>query len=108
MLHLDHLDRRFAHEGLDHVLVGKVVGALDRVEGVGLVAVLRSKNGRGAAFGRDRVAAHRVDLGDHRDLEPGIGLDHGYRCPDAGKPSADYQDVIALKIHVAGKCYAVT
>ena len=65
-------------------------------------------NGCGAAFGRDCVAPHGIDLGDHSNLQAGIGLDHCYRCPDAGEPPADNQDVVALKIHVAPKCYAVT
>src|SRR6266550_2475372 len=100
MLHLDDLDRSLAHECLDDLLVGKVVGAFDGVEGVRLERVLRAHHRRGAALGGHGVAAHRVNLGDHPDPYPGIGLDSSYRCPEAGEPSADYQDVIALEIHL--------
>src|SRR5216683_3067763 len=107
VLHLDDLDRGLANKGLDHVLVGEIVRTLDRVEGVVLVAVLRPQGSCRAAFGRDGVAAHRVDLGDHRDLEPGVGVDRGDRRPEAGQPTADHQDVVALKIHAEAQCYSV-
>ena len=99
VLHLDYLDGRLAHEGLDHVLVGEIVGAFDGVEGMGLVAVLGAEHGRGSAFGRYGVTAHRVDLRDHPYSQSRVGVDHGYRRPDAGQPAADHQDVVALRIH---------
>ncbi len=101
VLHLDDLDGRLAHEGFDHVLVGQVVRAFDRVERMRLVGVLWRHHGGGAALGGDSVAAHRVHLRDHPHLDPGIGLDCSYRCPDAGEPPADDQDVVALEIHQA-------
>src|ERR1051325_1502937 len=96
MLHLDDLDRRFANEGLDDVLVGQVVGALDGVEGVALVRVFGPQRRRSAAFGRHGMAAHRVAFGAHPDLAPGFGPPRSYRCPGAGEPPADDQDVVAL------------
>src|SRR5260370_24882066 len=65
-----------------------------------LVRVLWRNPARGAALGGDGVAAHRVDLGDHSRLDPWIGLDRSYRCPDSGEAPADDQDVIALKVHL--------
>ena len=53
VLHLHDLDRGLPHERLHHVLVREVVGALDGVEGVRVVAVVRGHHGRGAALGRD-------------------------------------------------------
>src|ERR1700694_2981518 len=100
VFHLDQLDRRLAYEGLDHVLVRQVVRALDGVEGMVLVRVLRSQGGRGSALGGHRVAAHRVDLGDQSDLDPGVRLDCGYGCPEAGETPADNQDVVALELHL--------
>ena len=98
VLHLDDLHRRLADKRLDHVLVGQVVRAFDGVERVALVRVFRAEGRRGSALGGDGVAAHRVDLRDHPHLDPGIGFDGSYRCPDAGEPSADDQDVIALHL----------
>src|SRR5487761_603676 len=46
------------------------------------------------------TAAHRVDLGDHSDPRPGVRLHGCYRCPDAGEPSANHQDVVALDLHL--------
>src|SRR5450759_4825818 len=100
VLHLDHLDRRLSYKGLDNVLVGEVVRALDGVESMGLVRVFGPHHGRGSALGGDGVAAHRVDLGDHPHLDPRVRLHGGYRRPDAGEPSADHQDVVALHLPV--------
>ncbi len=107
VLHLDNLDWRLAYECLDHVLVGEVVGAFDGVESVVLVAVLGTKHGRGSALGRDGMAAHRIDLRDHSDSEQRVGVDGGYRRPDAGKPAADHQDIVAIKLHAEAQCYSV-
>src|SRR5438067_271980 len=85
---------------IDHILVGQVVGALDSVEGVGVVAVVLAHHGRGAALGGHGVAAHRVDLRDHPDLQTWVGLGDGYGCPDACEPAADYQNVVAGLIHL--------
>src|SRR5712691_7827459 len=107
VLHLDDLDRRLTYERFDHILVGQVVRALDGVEGVGLIAVLGPQHGCGTTFGGDCVAAHGINLGDHPDLEAGIGVHRGYRRPDPGQPTADHQDVVALKIHAEAQCYSV-
>ena len=67
-------------EDLDRVLVAEVVGALHRVEGVLLRAVLGRVPERGvdAALGRAGVAPRRVELGDDADVRTGVeGLDRG-------------------------------
>ena len=65
------LARRLLDEVLDHVLVAEEVGALHGVVGVHLEAVVVARDGRGAALGGHRVAAHRIDLRDQRDADVG-------------------------------------
>ena len=89
---------RFAHEGFDHVLVGDVVAALDRVVGVRLPAVLGPQRGRGPALGGDRVAAHRVDLGDDADPEAALGLGGGYGGSQSRRSTSDHEDVETGKV----------
>ena len=59
---------RFLDEGLDRVLIAQPVAAGDGVVGVLVEAVVGRIDAGGAALGRDRVAAHRVHLGDDRDV----------------------------------------
>ena len=74
-------------EDLDRVLVAQVVGALHRVEGVGLRVVLGGVPERrvDAAFRRAGVAAGRVELRDDADVRPRVvGLDSGAHAGAAG------------------------
>jgi len=48
---------------------------------------------------RDRMAAHRIDLGNHRDAEFGILLRDFDRGPQAGTTAADYQNVMRGRFH---------
>ena len=75
MLQLNQLVGRLGDEVLDHVLVGDVVAALDRVVGVELLAVasITADHGGRAALGRYGVAAHGIDLGDKRYTAPCFG-----------------------------------
>ena len=84
----------FLDEGLDGVLVAQPVAAGDGVVGVFVEAVVRADHGRGAALGRDRVAAHRVDLGDDGDAEPGVGLGDGDGRAQPGPAAADQDHVM--------------
>ena len=102
VLHLDHLERRLPHEHLDHVLVGQVVAALDGVEGVPVEAVGLPKHGRAAALGGDRVAAHGIDLGDHRHAQFGVGLGGRDGRPDARQPTPHDQDVVGRDLNGHG------
>src|SRR3989442_4986533 len=67
VLELEDLPRTSRDEEFDGVLVSKEIGAFDRVERVQLKRIVISKDGRGAAFRRHRVAPHRVDLRHDRD-----------------------------------------
>ena len=64
----DQLRARLLAEDLDAVLVGQVVAALDRVEGVLFPGVLFVEGRVDAALGGVGVAAHGVDFGDHPDV----------------------------------------
>ena len=64
--------RRFLDERLDGVLVAQPVAAGDRVVGVLVEAVVGRDRAGGAALGGDRVAPHRVDLRDDRELSLGL------------------------------------
>ena len=76
MLELHHLLVRVGHEVLDHVLFAQPVAAPNRVVEVMLQAVVRLRDRGRAAFGRHRVAAHRIDLGNQRHRERRIRLGH--------------------------------
>src|SRR3989442_797388 len=67
VLELDDLPRTPRDEEFDGVLIREEIGAFDRVERVKLEGVVITKHGRGAAFRRDRVAPHWVDLRHDRD-----------------------------------------
>ena len=97
VLELDHLARGLVHEGLDGVLVSEPVGAADRVVDVIVEGVVLLDHGRGAALGGDRVAAHWVDLREHRDVEIGVGLGGGDDSPQARASAADDKQVV-LKV----------
>ena len=76
VLQLQQLDRCLGHEGLDRVLVAQPVAAGHGVVGVLVQGVVGRDDRRRAALGRDRVAAHRVDLRHDRHIQPGVRL-HG-------------------------------
>jgi len=88
------LDRRLLDEVLDHVLVAQEVGPLHRVPGVHLEAVVFPGDRRRPALGGDGVAAHRVDLGDESDAQPGIRLDRRNRGPQTRSAAAHDDDVV--------------
>jgi hypothetical protein len=74
VLELHQLDRRLHHERLDRVLVAQPVTAGHRVVGVLVQAVVPRDDRRRAALGRDRMAAHRIDLRHDRDAQAGVRL----------------------------------
>src|SRR6266498_3181259 len=69
VLELDDLAGRLRDEGLDGVLVGQIVTAPDGVEGVEVDAVVVPEGRPRPSLRRDRVAPHRVDLGDQGDAQ---------------------------------------
>jgi hypothetical protein len=87
---LDHLDG----ERLRHVLVGQVVTALDRVEGVPLRVVFGhvAQSRADAALRRTRVRARRVELADDGDPHVRV-LRRVPRGHEPGAPRADHDHV---------------
>ena len=101
VLHLHHFLVGMRDEVLHHVLLAQPVAAAHGVVEVVLEAVVRPRHGGRAAFGRDRVAAHRVDLGDQRHHEGGIGFCHGYRCAQAGTAGTHDRHVRLEPVHAS-------
>ena len=80
----------FPDEGLHGVLVAQPVAAGDGVVGVLVEAVVRPDHPGGAPLGRDRVAAHGVDLRHNRNTEFGIDFGGG-NCGAQASASATYE-----------------
>ena len=74
MLQPEELFRGFLDERLDGILIAQPVASGNGVVGMLVEAVVRGDDTRRAPLGRDGVAAHRVDLGNNRDAEMGMGL----------------------------------
>src|SRR5882724_3522165 len=99
MLESQHLFRRFSDKGLDRILIAEPIAARDRVAGMFVQAVIRFYNCGGSPFGRDRVAAHRVDLRDHRYIALGIDLGHRNGRPQASAPTTYQQNIMSRDLH---------
>ncbi len=89
VLQLHQFERRLLDEVLHHVLVAQPVAAADGVVEVHLQRIVGALDAGRAALGCAGVAAHRVDLGDQRDLQVRVGLGNGDRRPEAGAAGAD-------------------
>jgi hypothetical protein len=87
MLEPQHLFRRFPDESLDRILITEPIAARDGVSGMFVQAVVGLDDCGGTPFGRDCVAAHWVDLRDHRHIAPGIDLSHRNGRPQASAPT---------------------
>ena len=94
VLESQQLLRGLLDEGLDGVLIAEPVAAGDGVVGVLVQAVVGGNHARGAAFGRDGVAAHRIDLHTTSHAEPGVGLGDGDRGAQTGPAASDEHDVV--------------
>ena len=112
VLELDDLAGSLGHERLHRVLVGQIVASADGVEGVEVRAVVLPEGGRGPSLRRDRMAPHRVHLGDECDAQAVGDLRGGDRCPQAGGPSPHDDDVVrdrfqAVPLQIRGLFYRV-
>ena len=94
MLELQQLPRRLGHEGLDGVLVAQPVAAGDGVVGVFVQGVVFASDAGRAALGRNRVAAHRVHLGDDRHAQVRISLRYRDCGAQTRAAAADHDDVM--------------
>src|SRR5437879_3210313 len=52
-----------------------------------------------AALGGNGVAAHGVNLGDHRDIEAGIHLRDSNRGAETGPAATDNENVVGRNVH---------
>ena len=86
-------------EDLDAVLVAQPVAARDGVVGVLVERVVLGDYAGGAAFGGHGVAAHRVDLGDHRDAELGVDFGNGDRGAQRGAAATDQKNIMRRRFH---------
>ena len=74
MLELDDFVNGFFDKGFNHVLIRQEVAAFDGVVGVQVKAVVFAQCCCRAPFGRDRVASHGIDFGDHANIRARIGF----------------------------------
>ena len=77
VLQQQQLVRGFLDERFHRILVREPVGTRNGVVRMGIQAIAGLDDRRRAAFRRDGVAAHRVDLGDHGNAELGVRLGRG-------------------------------
>ena len=68
VLELDDVAGRLLAHDLDGVLIGEIVAAFDRVEGVRLPRIVLGDRGVDAALRGARMAANRMHFGDDRDV----------------------------------------
>ena len=101
VLEPQHLLGGFLDEGLHRVLVAQPVAAGDGVVGMLVQAVPGLDHRGGAALRRDRVAAHGIDLGDHRDAELGMRLGDGDGGAQARASAAHHEHVAGERIHAS-------
>src|SRR5215218_2739944 len=92
VLEVEDFLRRLAGHDFDRVLVGEVVGALDRVEGVGLPGVAGVQRRVDAALGGVGMGADRVDLADDPDRYAFLSGGEGGAL--AGESGPDYENVM--------------
>ena len=90
---LHHFLSAVRNEIIDYVLVAQPVAAGDGVVEMIIERIVGLYHGSGATLGRNRMAAHWVDLRDQRDREPGVGFCGGNRRPKARPASADNGDI---------------
>ena len=101
VLQLQQFQWRGIDEQLDRVLVAEPVTAGDGVVEMVVQAVIVLDDAGGAAFGGDRVAAHRIDLGDQRQRKGRIGLGHRNSRAQSGAAGPDNRDVDFEHVHAA-------
>ena len=99
MFQLEHLRWGLAHEGFDGVLIAQPVAAAHRVIGVGIQTVIGFDDRRRPTLGGDSVAAHRVHLGDDRDIEFGIRVRNRDSGTEARPAATDQQNVMGYGVH---------
>jgi len=91
--------RSFSDEGLDRILIAQPVTARNCVVRVLVEAVIGFCHPGGPAFGRNGVAAHGINLGDHGDAEFGIDFGGGYGGAETRASSTHEKNIMRGSIH---------
>jgi len=104
VLHLVDSFRSPAGEDVHGVLVGEVIGPLDRVEGVVLPAVVPGPGGvaHGSvdpALCGHRMGTERMDLRDYTDILARPGRLDG--SPEARKSRTDYHNIMFMQLVIS-------
>src|ERR1700730_3916000 len=96
---LDHFTGCFLDEGFDHVLVAQPIGPRHGVISVTVQAVIGFDDRRSASLGSNRMAAHRIHLGNHGNAKLRVRLAQFNRGPQPCSPAADDQNVVLVALH---------
>ena len=99
MLQLQQLLGGVFDENLDGVLVGEPIGPRDRVVGMVIERVGWGDDGGGSAFGRDRMAPHRIDLRDHPNADVGMIPSYGDGRTKPCSTAPDDQNIMLESFH---------
>src|SRR5207245_1731236 len=86
-------------DGVDGVLVAEPVTAGDGVVGMLVKSVAWLGDACSAAFGRNCVAPHGVDLGDNRDVKFGIDFGDCDGSPEARPATSHQENVVVRYVH---------
>src|SRR5207302_10821583 len=89
----------FLHEGFHGILIAQPVPTGNRVVGMIGQGVAGFDYRSSAALGGNGVAAHRVNLGDHSDIEAGIHLRDSNRGAETGPAATDNENVVGRNVH---------
>ncbi len=98
-LQLRHLLRTVLNKVVDHRLLAQPVAARYGVVKVGIEAVLLLGHGGSPALGGNRVAAHRIDFGNQRNLQFRVGFCGGDCRPQSRSTSADNHQIGIQGLH---------
>ena len=86
-------------EDLNAVLVAQPVAPRDGVVGVFVERVVVADHAGGAALCGHGVAAHRVDLGNYRDAELGVGFGNSNCGAQRGAAATDQKNIMRRRFH---------
>ncbi len=90
---------RLLDENLDGVLIAQPIAARDRVVSMLVESVPRLDDTSSASLGRNRMAAHGIDLRDNCHAEFGTDLGNSDSRSEACPASTDEQNVVVCNVH---------
>ena len=96
---LHHFTWRFFDKRLDHILIAQPICPRHGVVGMGLGAISGLDDSRGAAFGRNRMASHRIHLGHDSDLQIRPRFRRRDTCAQTGPATTNDEYVTRVSSH---------